>query len=58
MFNSKVIYLPPRRGERYASVLTKMNFNSKVHKRIGKIKLKDYIKNFLKKNQTISQANN
>ena len=54
MFNSKVIYLPPRRGERYASVLTKMNFNSKVYKRIGKIKLKDYIKNFLKKNQTIS----
>ena len=58
MFNTKVIYLPPRRGERYASVLTKMNFNSKVYKRIGKIKLKDYIKNFLKKNQTISQANN
>ena len=54
MFKSKVIYLPPRKGERYASVLTKMNFNSKVYKRIGKIKLKDYIKNFLKKNQTIS----
>ena len=58
MFKTKVTYLPPRKGERYASVLTKMNFNSKVYKRIGKIKLKDYVKNFLKKNQTISNLNN
>ena len=58
MFKTKVTYLPPRKGERYASVLTKMNFNSKVYKRIGKIKLKDYVKIFLKKNQTISNLNN
>ena len=52
MFKTKLTYLPMRKGERYASVLTKMNFNSKVYRRIGKIKLKDYIKKFLKKNQT------
>ena len=51
-FKSKLTYLPARKGERYASVLTKMNFNTKVYKRVGKIKLKDYIKNFLKKNQS------
>ena len=42
MFKSKIIYLPKREGERFASVLTKMNFNTKVFRRKGKIKLKDY----------------
>ena len=52
MFNSKIIYLPKRKGERFASVLTKMNFNTKVYRRKGKIKLKDYIQKFLEKNSS------
>ena len=49
MFNSKVKYLPKRPGERYASELTKMNLSNKVHRRFGKIKLSEYISDFLKK---------
>tara|TARA_Y100001970_G_scaffold42598_1_gene53063 strand:- start:3800 stop:4678 length:879 start_codon:yes stop_codon:yes gene_type:complete len=49
MFSSKIVFLPKRQGERYASALTNMNLSNKVHKRFGKIDLKDYIKN-LKKN--------
>ena len=48
MFNSKFKFLPPRAGERYASALTSMNLSNKVHKIFGKIKLADYIKNFIK----------
>ena len=40
--------LPPRRGERFASALTNINLSNKVHKIYGSIRLKDYIKNFLK----------
>jgi len=47
MFNSKIKYLPKRRGERHASALIKINLSNKVHKYFGKISLKDYIKNFL-----------
>ena len=47
MFNSKITYLPKREGERYASALTNMSFANKVHKRFGKINLKDYIKSFI-----------
>ena len=50
MFKTKIIYLPPRLGERYASALTSMNLSNKVHRRFGKIDLKDYIKEFKKKN--------
>ena len=46
MFSSKIAFLPKRQGERYASALTNMNLSNKVHKRFGKIDLKDYIKNF------------
>ena len=49
MFNSKIKYLPKRPGERYASALTKMNLSNKVYRYFGKINLRDYIKNFLKK---------
>jgi UDP-glucose 4-epimerase len=45
MFNTKIKFLPPRKGERYASALTNMNLSNKVYKLFGKIKLKDYIKN-------------
>ena len=49
MFKTKISYLPPRLGERYASALTNMHLNNKVSKRFGKINLKDYISSFIKK---------
>jgi len=51
MFNSKIKFLPFRRGERYASVLTKMNLNNRIIHRKGKINLKNYISNFIKINK-------
>tara|TARA_B100000941_G_scaffold6858_1_gene4371 strand:- start:511 stop:1392 length:882 start_codon:yes stop_codon:yes gene_type:complete len=47
MFKSKIKYLNKRPGERYASALTKMNLSNKVYRYFGKIKLTDYINNFL-----------
>ena len=47
MFKSKIKYLKKRPGERYASALTKMNLSNKVYRYFGKIKLSDYINNFL-----------
>ena len=44
MFGKNIKFLPPRSGERFASVLTNMNLSNKVHKLYGKISLKDYIK--------------
>jgi len=49
LFKFKIKYLPERPGERYASALTNMSLNNKVHKRFGKIHLKDYISSFIKK---------
>jgi len=51
MFKTKIKYLEPRKGERYASALTSMNLNNKVNKRFGKISLKDYISWFIKENK-------
>ena len=48
MFGAKVRYLPPRKGERYASALTNMSYNNKVIKYYGKINLKDYITSFIR----------
>ena len=48
MFKTKISYLPPRLGERYASALTHMSLNNKVIKKFGKISLKDYISSFIK----------
>ena len=48
MFQSKIKFLAPRRGERYASVLTNMNLSNKVHKIFGKVKIEEYIKNIIK----------
>ena len=48
LFNCKIKYLPSRKGERYASALTNAIFTNKVHKRFGKINLKDYIDSFIK----------
>ncbi len=49
MFRTKIKYLPKRPGERYASALTNLNLSNKVYKYFGKIELKNYIKNILKK---------
>ena len=48
MFNSKIKYLKPRKGERYASALTKISLNNKIIRKYGKINLKDYITSFIK----------
>ena len=48
LFNSRVKFLPSRKGERYASKLTNMSLNNKVIKKYGKIDLKDYVSSFIK----------
>jgi UDP-glucose 4-epimerase len=50
LFKKEIRYLPKRAGERYASVLTKINLNNKIVRLLAKIKLKDYVDNFLKNN--------
>ena len=49
MFNTKIRYLPKRKGERYASALTNKSLSNKVYKYFGKTELKNYIQNFLLK---------
>jgi hypothetical protein len=39
-----------RKGERFASALTKMNLNNKIIRLSAKIKLKDYVSHFLSNN--------
>ena len=51
LFKSKIRYLPTRKGERFASALTKMNLNNKIIRLSAKIRLKDYISNFLTNNR-------
>ena len=48
MFKSKIIYLKPRLGERYASALTKISDNNQIVQKYGKLELKDYISSFIK----------
>ena len=48
MFKSKILFLKPRLGERYASALTKITHNNKIIHKFGKIQLKDYISSFIK----------
>jgi len=48
MFNTKISYLKPRLGERYASALTNFTSNKRVIKKYGKISLKDYVASFIK----------
>ena len=50
MFSDKIKYLPKRPGERYASALTDMNLSNRVHKKFGKLKISDYINQFINKN--------
>jgi UDP-glucose 4-epimerase len=47
LFKSKIRYLPIRKGERFASALTKMNLNRRIVRLSAKIRLKDYVSNFL-----------
>jgi UDP-glucose 4-epimerase len=48
MFKTKIIYLKPRSGERYASALTKISNNRTIINKYGKIDLKDYVSSFIK----------
>ena len=49
MFKTKIKFLAPRKGERYASALTTMSLSNKVYKCFGKTSLRNYIGDFLKK---------
>ena len=51
LFKSKIKFIPSRKGERYASALSNLSLSNKIYRNYGKIKLKDYIKNFLKYNE-------
>ena len=51
LFRNKIRYLPKRAGERYASALIKMNLNNKIIRLSAKIRLKDYVNNFLNNNR-------
>jgi UDP-glucose 4-epimerase len=51
LFRNKIRYLPKRAGERYASALTKMNLNNKIIRLSAKIRLQDYVNNFLNNNR-------
>ncbi len=50
LFRAKIKLIPKRQGERYASALTNMTESTKIYKNFGKISLKKYIEEFLKKN--------
>ena len=48
MFKSKIVFLKPRLGERYASALTKISQNNQIIQKYGNLQLKDYISSFIK----------
>ena len=48
MFDSKIVMLKPRLGERFASALTKITSNNKIIQKYGKLQLKDYVSSFIK----------
>jgi UDP-glucose 4-epimerase len=50
LFRNKIRYLPKRAGERYSSALTETNLNNKIIRLSAKIRLKDYVSNFLSNN--------
>ena len=47
LFKTKIKLVPFRKGERFASALTRMTLSKKVKQRFGKINLKKYIKDFI-----------
>ena len=48
MYKTKIKFLKPRLGERYASALTKISHNNKIIQKFGKLQLKEYISSFIK----------
>ena len=48
MFKSKILFLKPRLGERYASALKNNSYNNKIIQKFGRLQLKDYISSFIK----------
>ena len=48
MFKTRIKFLKPRAGERYASALTNISLSNKVHKRFGKQNIKNYIDKFIR----------
>ena len=48
MFNTRIKFLKPRLGERYASALTKTSHNNQMIQKYGSLQLKDYISSFIK----------
>jgi UDP-glucose 4-epimerase len=50
LFKSPIKYLQKRKGERFASALTRMNLNNRIVRLSAKIRLKDYVNNFLSNN--------
>ena len=50
LFKSKIKFLKPRLGERYASALTKISYKNKIIQNFGKIQLKDYVSSFINSN--------
>ena len=48
MFKTRIIYLKPRLGERYASALTKISNKRTIISKYGKIDLKGYVTSFIK----------
>ena len=51
LFKRKIKFLPKRLGERYASALTDQNLSNKIYNKFSKVNIKDYIKDFIKKNE-------
>ena len=51
LFNTKIKFLPPRKGERFASALTSLSLSNKIFKTFGKTSLKEYVNEFLKKHK-------
>ncbi len=58
MFKSTIKFFPKRKGERFASALTTMSLSNKVYKSFGKTRLKNYIQDFLYKNQKKPKLSN
>jgi UDP-glucose 4-epimerase len=48
LFNTKIKFLPKRKGERFSSALTSMNLNNKIIRLSAKIRVQDYINKFLR----------
>ena len=47
-FGGRIKFLPKRKGERFASALTRMHLSNNVINRVGKMSIKKYILNFKK----------